>query len=120
MRTGPGERYPITWLYQRKGLPVRVVKEYGIWREVVDPDGARGWRHRTMVSGQRSAMVRNGVQGVRARQDAGAPLSWRAEPGVVGVPGELIGGGHVRTLVTIAHLQSRRLTENNKRAAHTL
>src|SRR3546814_7028127 len=35
MRTGPGERYPITWLYQRKGLPARVVKEYGIWREVV-------------------------------------------------------------------------------------
>ncbi|API60476.1 hypothetical protein BSL82_15250 [Tardibacter chloracetimidivorans] len=85
MRTGPGERYPITWLYQRKGLPVRVVKEYGIWREVVDPDGARGWMHRTMVSGQRTAMVRNGVQGLRARPDAGAPILWRAEPGVVGV-----------------------------------
>src|SRR3546814_11648281 len=41
--------------------------------------------HRTMVSGQRTAMVRNGVQGLRARPDAGAPILWRAEPGVVGV-----------------------------------
>src|SRR3546814_1406620 len=38
-----------------------------------------------MVSGQRTAMVRNSVQGLRARPDAGAPILWRAEPGVVGV-----------------------------------
>jgi SH3-like domain-containing protein len=84
MRTGPGERYPIIWLYHRKGLPLKVVKEYGIWREVVDPDGAKGWMHRTMVSGQRTAMVRNGLQGLRARPEDTAPILWRIEPGVVG------------------------------------
>ena len=28
MRTGPGRNYPGTWLYQRRDLPVRVVKTY--------------------------------------------------------------------------------------------
>src|SRR3546814_14843606 len=67
MRTGPGERYPTTWLYERQGLAVRVVQEYGPWRVVVDPDGARGWMHRTTVWGQPTAMGRHGVQGPRAR-----------------------------------------------------
>src|SRR3546814_9432329 len=39
LRTGPGDRYPVNWIYQRKDLPLKVVKEYGIWRQVVDPDG---------------------------------------------------------------------------------
>src|SRR3546814_17287807 len=78
MRTGPGDRYPITWLYQRKGLPVRVVKEYGIWREVVDPDGERGCLHRPMVSDPRTALVRDGVQGLRAQTRAG---SWMGRGG---------------------------------------
>lgn len=84
MRTGPGDRYPVTWLYQRKNLPLKVVKEYGIWREVVDPDGTQGWVHRSMISGQRTAIVRNGVQGLRSRPEDGARIVWRVEPGVVG------------------------------------
>jgi len=84
MRTGPGERYPITWVYQRRGLPLKVVKEYGIWREVMDPDGAKGWLHRNMIGGQRTAMVRNGVQALRARPDDAARILWRVEPGAIG------------------------------------
>ena len=42
-RTGPGKNYPGIWLYQRRDLPVRVVKKYDNWRLIQDPDGAQGW-----------------------------------------------------------------------------
>lgn len=84
LRTGPGERYPVTWLYKRKGLPLKVVKEYGIWRQVEDPDGDIGWMHRNMLVSQRTGVVVNGIQGLRARPDDAARISWRVEPGVVG------------------------------------
>ena len=45
MRTGPGMKYPITYLYQREGMPLKVVREFDVWREVVDLDGANGWMH---------------------------------------------------------------------------
>jgi SH3-like domain-containing protein len=28
LRTGPGDRYPVSWVYMRKGLPVEVIREY--------------------------------------------------------------------------------------------
>ena len=43
MRTGPGRNYPGTWLYQRRDLPVRVLKLYPNWRLIEDPDGTQGW-----------------------------------------------------------------------------
>jgi SH3-like domain-containing protein len=41
--TGPGKNYPNIWLYQRRDLPIRVVKKYENWRLIQDPDGAQGW-----------------------------------------------------------------------------
>src|ERR1700722_13389157 len=40
MRTGPGTRYPIEWVYIRQGIPVEVTAEYEIWRRVRDNEGA--------------------------------------------------------------------------------
>ena len=40
--TGPGRNYPNVWLYQRRDLPVRVLKVYDNWRLIQDPDGAQG------------------------------------------------------------------------------
>lgn len=84
LRTGPGERYPVNWIYQRKDLPLKVVKEYGIWRQVIDPDGDTGWLHGNMITGQRTAIVMNGLQGLRARPEDAARIVWRVEPGVIG------------------------------------
>lgn len=42
-RMGPSEDYKVQWEYQRKGLPVLVVKESGPWRFVRDPDGDEVW-----------------------------------------------------------------------------
>lgn len=85
MRTGPARTYPASWLYQRVDLPVRVVQVFKEWRKVQDPDGAEGWMQANLLRDTRTAMVR-GTEPIamRERPAAGARLSWRAAPGVVG------------------------------------
>ena len=57
LRTGPGNRYPIMWVYQEKGYPVEVIDEYELWRQIREIDGTTGWVHRTQISGVRHALV---------------------------------------------------------------
>ena len=83
--TGPGRNYPNVWLYQRRDLPVRVVKKYENWRLIQDPDGAQGWMLVTMLSDRRTAMVKPGQpRDIRVGPYDDAKVSARAEPGVVG------------------------------------
>lgn len=57
MRTGPGVRYPVTWVYQRRNLPVEITDEFDTWRQVRDLEGTEGWVHQSMLSGQRTGLV---------------------------------------------------------------
>jgi SH3-like domain-containing protein len=83
--TGPGRNYPNVWLYQRRDLPVRVVKKYETWRLIQDPDGAQGWMLVTLLSDKRTAIVKPGEpRAVRADPSAGAKVRYTAEHGVVG------------------------------------
>lgn len=84
MRAGPGETYPVIWTYKRKGLPVEVIGEWGIWRQLRDPDGETGWMNKNLLSGARTAMVRHKTVNLHARAEFSAPPVWRAEPGVIG------------------------------------
>lgn len=61
MRTGPGIRYPVTWVYQRRALPVEITDEFDTWRRIRDPDGDEGWVHQSMLSGQRSGILKGPV-----------------------------------------------------------
>ena len=93
MRTGPGRNYPGIWLYKRRDLPVRVLKIYPNWRKIEDPDGEQGWMLVTLLSDRRTAIVKPGApRDIRAKPDAGAPVRYRAEPGVVGRIDECSGG----------------------------
>ncbi len=83
--TGPGRNYPNVWLYQRRDLPVRVVKKYENWRQIQDPDGAQGWMLVTMLSDRRTAIVKPGEpRPIRVGPYDDAKISARAEAGVVG------------------------------------
>ena len=46
LRTGPGREYPVIWQYRKKGVPLLVEAEFGVWRKVVDHDATSGWRAR--------------------------------------------------------------------------
>jgi len=89
MRVGPSEAYPISWVYKRAGLPVKVVRVNQGWRLVEDPDGTRGWVVARLLKPERGAIVRgNGKAELRADPDGEAKVLWRAEPGVVGALGK--------------------------------
>jgi SH3-like domain-containing protein len=83
LRTGPGERYPIAWVYHRKGLPVEVTATYDVWRKVRDSDGTEGWVHEHMLSAERSIVVAGGEQTLLADPAPSAQPVARAEPGVI-------------------------------------
>ena len=85
MRTGPARNYPGTWLYQRRDLPVRVLKLYPNWRLIEDPDGTRGWMLVSLLSDRRTAIVRPGdPRPVHAKPDPNAHVRYLAQHGAVG------------------------------------
>lgn len=84
-RTGPARTYPGIWLYQRRDLPVRVIRKYENWRLIQDPDGAKGWMLVTLLSDRRTAIVRPGdPRPIFSDPGEGGRVRYRAEPGVVG------------------------------------
>jgi SH3-like domain-containing protein len=92
-RTGPAKHYPGIWLYQRRDLPVRVLKRYENWRLIEDPDGAKGWMLMTLLSDRRTALIKPGEQRpIRSEPSGGARVRYLAEPGVVGRVGDCRNG----------------------------
>lgn len=57
-RTGPGEKYPIQWIYREVGYPVQVLDAYDVWRQVQDVSGSVGWVHQNMLTDRRTVLVR--------------------------------------------------------------
>ncbi len=62
LRTGPGLRYPIDWVYKRRDLPVQIEREFEVWRLVADQDGVKGWVHQATLAGRRTFVVTGGEQ----------------------------------------------------------
>lgn len=56
-RTGPGIRYPIEWIFIKKGEPIEITAEFEQWRYVKDIKGEGGWVHSSVLSGKRSVIV---------------------------------------------------------------
>ena len=83
LRAGPGDRYPIEWVYVRKDWPVEVIAQFDHWRRVRDSDGTEGWVHEKMITARREVVVTGGVRALRQSPDANGTVIARAEPGVV-------------------------------------
>jgi SH3-like domain-containing protein len=85
MRSGPGERYPVLWLYKRHELPVKIEREFDVWRLVEDMDGIKGWVHAATVTGRRTFVI-TGTDDVPLRSEAADTSGAVAvlKPGVVG------------------------------------
>ncbi|MGL4543611.1 MAG: SH3 domain-containing protein, partial [Polymorphobacter sp.] len=83
MRKGPGEQYPISWVYVRAGVPVEVIGEWGIWRQLRDSEGTTGWMNKNLVTGERSAIVTRSIRTLYEGPDPQARPVWRIEPGAI-------------------------------------
>lgn len=56
-RAGPGFQYPVTWVYQRSGLPVEIIGEFDVWRQLLAPDGGTGWVHEATLRARRAFYI---------------------------------------------------------------
>jgi SH3-like domain-containing protein len=83
LRAGPGDRYPIEWVYLRKDWPVEVIAQFDHWRRVRDWEGTEGWVHEKMIVPRREVIVTGAVRALRQNPDLSGGLVARAEPGVV-------------------------------------
>ncbi|WP_373088065.1 SH3 domain-containing protein [Sneathiella sp.] len=84
VRTGPGTRYPINWVFKRRGWPVEIIEEYELWRQIRDIDGATGWVHKTLVSNRRTLIITGDVRAIYEEPETDSPVVLLAEPGVLG------------------------------------
>jgi SH3-like domain-containing protein len=85
VRTGPGTRYPIEWVYQRRGMPVEIVDEFDTWRRIRDWQGTEGWVHQSMVQGQRGILVTGKRRTLHRRPEPDSPGVALIDAGVIGV-----------------------------------
>jgi SH3-like domain-containing protein len=83
LRAGPGDRYPIEWVYVRRDWPVQVIAHFDHWRRVRDWEGTEGWVHEKMITQQHEVIVTGAIRALRQSPDPNAPMVARAEPGVV-------------------------------------
>ncbi len=83
LRVGPGENYPIEWVYKRRDLPVEIIEEFENWRRIEDWQGTKGWVVDRMLTDKRDVIVAGAVRQLYQRPDPAAPVVARAEPGVV-------------------------------------
>jgi SH3-like domain-containing protein len=83
VRTGPGSRYPVEWIYQRRNMPVEVIAEFDVWRRVRDWQGTEGWVNKAMLSSRRTVIVVGEVRALRRDHMQAAAAVARVEPGVI-------------------------------------
>lgn len=83
LRTGPGIRYPIDWVYQRRGLPVEVIDEFESWRRIRDRQGTSGWVHQSMLAADRTGVILGERRALRREAQATAAIVAWLEPGVI-------------------------------------
>jgi len=84
MRVGPGIRYPIEWVYQRRGLPIEIMREFATWRWIRDSKGIKGWVHQSLLIGRRTFVVVASQGVIRSRPERDSPPVAQLEPGVIG------------------------------------
>lgn len=83
VRTGPGIRFPVKWVFMREGMPVVVLAEYDTWRKIRDWEGAEGWVHRAMLSGRPTVVVIRPEITMRRNPEETAPAVARLADGMV-------------------------------------
>jgi SH3-like domain-containing protein len=89
VRQGPGWDHAVAWVFRRAGLPVEIIAEFDVWRQVRDSEGATGWVIGSLLSGRRTVLIapwQGKEQTIDLRGAAGksAQVSAKLAPGVLG------------------------------------
>ena len=84
VRTGPGTRYPVDWVFKRKSMPVEIVAEYENWRKIRDWQGASGWVHQSLLTGKRNFIIPSKPASLHKTPANQAEIVAKLEPEVMG------------------------------------
>ncbi len=84
LRAGPGFQYPVIAVYQRAGLPVEIIGEFNVWRQVVAPDGGKGWVHEATIRARRGFYITKLQVVMRTAPSANASIAAYLNQGVSG------------------------------------
>ena len=57
VRRGPGKSYRIDWVFEKPGLPLKIIGEHNHWRQVEDFQGDIGWIYFRLLSGKRTIIT---------------------------------------------------------------
>ncbi len=57
VRKGPNAKYPIDWVYKKKGEPVEVIGQFEHWHKIKDITGDEGWIKTVMLSKKRFGVI---------------------------------------------------------------
>ena len=84
LRLGPSEGHKVDWTLMHAGMPVQIIDEEGLWRQVKLYDGLRGWMHKSLLSGARTLLVvSNGRAALHTKADGNTKIAAYAERGVI-------------------------------------
>ena len=90
-RSGPSREQSVVWRYERKGLPLLIIKETRDWRRVRDPSGDEVWVHARMLEPGAAAMMQVPVM-LRETPDTASREIASVEKGVLVELGECEAG----------------------------
>ncbi len=85
VRVGPGQRYPIRWVYKRAHLPVEIIEEFAHWRKIRDFEGATGWVQKNLLDGNRTALIMDKPQNLYRKPQVSSQPTMRAAAMVIGL-----------------------------------
>jgi SH3-like domain-containing protein len=83
VRTGPGVKYPLEWIFVKRDLPVKIIAEFEHWRMIKDWQGNEGWVHKVMLSGHQTVMVMDEKVEIHAKPKLGSKILAVAEKNVI-------------------------------------
>ena len=83
LRSGPGAKYAIQFVYHHKGLPVEIIGQYDVWRKIRDWQGSVGWVHERMISPARTVIIKADTRTIYRDPARDSPALAKLEPGVV-------------------------------------
>lgn len=104
VRSGPGNQYPILWVYQRAGYPIQILARYDNYYKLRDVEGEEGWVYIGMISRKQTGLVGGKVPTPLLRKaDIQAQPVARLAPGVVVEMEECEGAGGASFCKVVAH-----------------
>lgn len=83
VRRGPSLTHRIDWVFKHRNMPLEITAEFGHWRRVRDIDGAGGWVHFSLLSGNRTVVITEDMAKLHGQPKEGATTTAHLEQGVI-------------------------------------